>query len=345
MATEDFKNNLFNKWIYFFTIVFFITSVYYFLKEKNGNTDIKSDNLVSIYNLVLIKNPQFIEYKKKKKINFYFVGYPKCFRIDGFDYSEEIKDNILNEVKKGDTVSIKIEKQDFSSIKNINPFFANYNFISIHSFTSKGKSYFNLEARNQRAKSDNKFAYIVFAVLGSCFLLFSLILKKKPKTNEKKTNSQLIFNNGDIMPEKEAIESMIKHCEEEVKESGFLIFNRRLIKFQKTRLMESWEKIANIKLPEKISDDNESIVINRKGIVAWTYELEWNEIVATGIKTETIPRHRNTPIIIKHILIGLKNGKILEIKIGNIEKYHDQFGHLIEEYKLEYLKNCSQIQV
>jgi hypothetical protein len=135
-----------------------------------------------------------------------------------------------------------------------------------------------------------------------------------------------------------AIEKMIQICKDEIKESNFIPFLRIKLQFAETRILEPWEKKANLTRPEKISDDYKGVTINSEGIVGSGHDFKWNEIIATGIKTEDIPENDDSIFYRRHLLIALKNGKIIQIEIGNIDNYHGLFGHFIEEYKLAYLK-------
>lgn len=140
------------------------------------------------------------------------------------------------------------------------------------------------------------------------------------------------------MTETEAIKKMKQVCSEEIKKTGFLIFFKSDIRFDQTRLLEPWEKTANLWLPEEIRFDEEGVVIDSNGVIGGIHNIKWNEIIATGIKTKIIPREGHD-LRLHSLLVATVNAEIIELKIGKIDQYHGLLGHFIEEYKLEYKKN------
>ncbi len=144
------------------------------------------------------------------------------------------------------------------------------------------------------------------------------------------------------MTEQEAIDKMKQLCKKEARGTGWLgIFNTKDLLFEKTRILEDWEKTANFKLPENIHTG--SVFIDNKGIKYGKTFYNWSDIVATGIIIQTLPSNDEwrPPKYLNFILIGFKNGNIIEYQLGDIQQYYGLFGHFIEQYKIEHKKSAS----
>jgi hypothetical protein len=137
------------------------------------------------------------------------------------------------------------------------------------------------------------------------------------------------------MTKAEATKKLIEYCNDQVRKSGFLIFNKRDISVAPTRLFEQYERTANLKLPPKISFPKgiNWYTIDFNGIdLGRTYQ--WCDIAATAIKTEGIALTEDRTRYDRYLLICLNNGEILEKELGDIDEYHGQLGHFIEQYKM-----------
>lgn len=141
------------------------------------------------------------------------------------------------------------------------------------------------------------------------------------------------------MKEEELHHKMEELCREEVRQSGWLIFNKKSITFEKTKIIHESNIQIIQQLPEEVCfpKKTKDVIIDSKGIRDHSLFYSWSEIVATGIKREAIPmeymdNHRIS------VLIGFNNGKIVEVEVKNNFEYSGQVGHLIELYKIEFKK-------
>lgn len=142
-----------------------------------------------------------------------------------------------------------------------------------------------------------------------------------------------------VMNEDELYNKMQEQCLEEVRQSGWLGFNKKNIRFEKTYLVNESNIQTIQQLPDKICfpKKSEDVVINDNGIKSYSSFYSWNEIIATGIKKEAIPMEYMDNYKTS-ILIGLMNGRIVEIEIRNNIDFINEVGHLVELYKLKHKK-------
>jgi hypothetical protein len=140
------------------------------------------------------------------------------------------------------------------------------------------------------------------------------------------------------MTKEEGKIKLFKIVEEEIKNSGWLIFNKRNIELAITRILEPYEKKANLPLPEKLKVCG--ITIDKQGITFEKGLTEWKEICATGIKTEiTYDGNSEENIYEKHLMIIFQSGKAIQYPLlCDITNLHGLLGHFIELYKCEYDK-------
>jgi hypothetical protein len=124
---------------------------------------------------------------------------------------------------------------------------------------------------------------------------------------------------------------LFEHVENEVKESGFWIFNKKEIELTITRILQPYERTANFPLPDKIEEND--FIIDIAGITSNKTCYTWDTICASGIKTETIHKDENLTLYINHLVCILHSEKILEFPIEKLEKYKWNLGHYIELYK------------
>lgn len=134
----------------------------------------------------------------------------------------------------------------------------------------------------------------------------------------------------------DCLNKLVQFCDKEVKDSGWWIFNKRKITFQKTRILESYEKTANLKLPDKL--EIRSTLIDFNGIKVGPTLYCWEDICATGLKIETVDnkRHDDQFDYENYLLFCLKDGKVIQIELGEIDKFYGLLGHFIEQYKNEH---------
>jgi len=132
---------------------------------------------------------------------------------------------------------------------------------------------------------------------------------------------------------------MEQKCQDEVEQSGWLIFNKRKIHFKKTELIDECNIQSIQQLPEKICFPKKSdqLVIDDKGIKSKSSYFSWANIVATGVKIETVPMEYMDDHRIS-ILIGLTDEQIIELPVINNIEYRTEIGHLIELYKRKFRK-------
>ncbi len=137
----------------------------------------------------------------------------------------------------------------------------------------------------------------------------------------------------EIMTEDEGIEKLIEFCDAEIKKSGWWIFKDKKLTFAKTKLLKQYEREANLSLPESLQIQN--VVFNNIGLTINGTLYQWNNIVATGIKTHAVPISGIPEWRFdEYFLFCLQNGKVIEFPLGDIKHLHGQLGHFVEQYKL-----------
>ncbi|MBL7893744.1 MAG: hypothetical protein JNK50_00520 [Bacteroidia bacterium] len=134
---------------------------------------------------------------------------------------------------------------------------------------------------------------------------------------------------------------MRQMCLDEVRDSGWWIFNKKTISFKKTEFIDECNIQIIQQLPDNISFPKKSdkVIIDDKGIKNEGVMYSWGDIIATGVKNEKIPMEYMDDDKIS-VLIGLTNGQIKEIPIRDNIDYRNQVGHLIELYKLKFKKHA-----
>lgn len=137
------------------------------------------------------------------------------------------------------------------------------------------------------------------------------------------------------MDEKEARHKLLKYCDREIDSSGWWIFGKKKLIIEYTRLLEPWQKTANIPLPDQISFAN--FDLNAGGIDLGSSKFNWDEIAATAFKIEMLDGHAdNKPIELRHLLVCTHEGEIFDYSLGITDYYKGQLGHFIETYKRGY---------
>lgn len=142
-------------------IICFIVGFIFFIKVISGEYIIKPFNLKVYENLVISSKPQFKETKGKngrKWIEFKCINNKSNFEIGTFDYKCVNDDEIINEVKAGDTISISILKADIED-------FDKDTSCEIHSLIRNNKDYLDIKCRNKADNNDGKLGFIIlFAI-------------------------------------------------------------------------------------------------------------------------------------------------------------------------------------
>lgn len=137
------------------------------------------------------------------------------------------------------------------------------------------------------------------------------------------------------MTVEEGQQRLIQAVEKKINDSGLWGFFQRKIDISLTRILEPYEKSANLPLPEEICSS--SLLIDQNGI---TYNgedfLDWKEICATAIQTEQLYKNYTDEFYPRrHLLLILHSGKIVSFELGDISPLKGLLGHFIELYKLE----------
>lgn len=142
------------------------------------------------------------------------------------------------------------------------------------------------------------------------------------------------------MTKKEGIKLLFNRVDNEIQKSGWWIFNKRNIELVITRILEPYEKKANLPLPEKLSIYD--MTIDKQGILHHKELRKWSEICVTGIKTEKEYDGRHEVYIYtRHLLICMNNGDVFQYTLGDISKFKGLLGHFIEQYKIDFLNQIN----
>lgn len=169
------------------SIICFIIGTYFFMKVIAGSYIIKQSELQVYENLITSTAPQFKERKGKngrKWIEFNCINNQSTFEIASFDYKCVNNDEVINEIKAGDTISIAILKDDIED-------FDTKNSCEIHSLIKNDKEYLNLECRNKEDNGDGKNGFsILFSISIMTAIVYSL--SKKPKLFDE-VNPEIII--------------------------------------------------------------------------------------------------------------------------------------------------------
>ncbi|MFH7001029.1 hypothetical protein [Flavobacterium bizetiae] len=157
-------------------IICFIIGSYFFMKVIGGSYIIKPLELQTYENLVISEEPKFKETKGKngrRWIDFKCIDNKSTFKIVSFDYTCANKDDLLNEIKAGDTISIAIlkkEKDDFDMETS----------CEIHSLVKNDKEYLDINCRNETDNKDGKMGFLLlFALCIMTAIVYSF--SQKPK--------------------------------------------------------------------------------------------------------------------------------------------------------------------
>ena len=157
-------------------IICFIIGTYFFMKVITGSYIIKPSELEVYDNLITAQKPEFKETKGKhgrRWIEFKCVDNYSTFEIASFDYRCANRDEVLNEIKAGDTISIAILKEDIED-------FDSETSCEIHSLIKNDKEYLDIQCRNRVDNKDGKMGFLLlFALSIMTAIVYSF--SKKPK--------------------------------------------------------------------------------------------------------------------------------------------------------------------
>ncbi|MDQ6530292.1 hypothetical protein [Flavobacterium sp. LHD-85] len=162
------------------SVLCLIFGAYFFIKVISGSYNIEQSDLEVYENLIISHAPKFKERKgkrSKKWIEFNCIDNQSTFEITGDDYSCVNKEELLNEIKTGDTISVAILKYDLDD-------FNTQSTCGIHSLIKNDKEYLDLRCRNEEDTGGGK---RVFLILFSISILTAIVyaLPKKPKLFDK----------------------------------------------------------------------------------------------------------------------------------------------------------------
>lgn len=162
------------------SVLCLIFGAYFFTKVISGSYNIEESDLEVYENLIISNAPKFKERKGKssrKWIEFNCINNQSTFEITGDDYSCVNDEEVINEIKTGDTISVAI-------LKDVVDDFNTQNSCEIHSLVKNDKEYLDLRCRNEEDTGGGK---RIFAILFSISILTAIVysLPKKPKLFDK----------------------------------------------------------------------------------------------------------------------------------------------------------------
>ncbi len=152
-----------------------ITTISYFIPRNSGQ--IKFSSLAHIDNQVLLNDPKIEKIKGSEKILLRIKGHDKLIQISGFDFSQTIKRNILDNVHSGDTIGLKTDSAEFKSFDR-ETFFDK--FVEIHSLTKNGIEYLNINRTNSKISHDRQIGIPLGLYLMAAGLIY-WSFKTRPK--------------------------------------------------------------------------------------------------------------------------------------------------------------------
>ena len=157
-------------------IVGAIIMVFSYFRYEN-TTGINEVELITVDNIVLSQNPEVVRGKYGERVLLHVKNNNKPFQVSGDEFSEMIKQDIIEYIKASDTISVKTDKSEFNKIGN-ETFFDNY--TEINSLTKNGQQFLDIELTNIIKKKKNQLEILI----GLYFLVISLIywsFKTRPR--------------------------------------------------------------------------------------------------------------------------------------------------------------------
>jgi hypothetical protein len=131
----------------------------------------------------------------------------------------------------------------------------------------------------------------------------------------------------------EGRKQLFDFVEDEIKRSGFWIFNKRKIDLTITRILQPYERTANFPLPEKISEPE--FVLDKNGITSENLFIRWSEVCASGVLNEDLNNDGDVRIFKNSFVVILYSEEIMVFEIKDLPKYKGNLGHYVELYKVQ----------
>lgn len=157
-------------------IICLLIGSYFFMKVISGDYILKPSDFQVYENLVTSEKPIFKERKGKhgkKWIEFKCSDNRSTFEIASYDYKCANRNEVLNEIKVGDTISISILKKDIED-------FDKETSCEIHSLIKNDKEYLDIHCRNKADNKDGKMGFLIlFAISIMTAIVYSF--SEKPK--------------------------------------------------------------------------------------------------------------------------------------------------------------------
>lgn len=157
-------------------IICFLVGTYFFTRVLSGSYVIEPSDLEVYENLITAETPEFKTTKGKHSrrwIEFKCINNKSTFEIASFDYSCININEVINEIKTGDTISIAILKNDIED-------FDAETSCEIHSLIKNDKEYLNIQCRNKLDNKDSEKGFLVlFAITIMTGIVF--LFPQKPK--------------------------------------------------------------------------------------------------------------------------------------------------------------------
>lgn len=139
------------------------------------------------------------------------------------------------------------------------------------------------------------------------------------------------------MTKEQILDKLLTYCDNEICSfnKSRLFSYRKSIHLAQTKIMEPWEKSANLPLPDKICFPKESCIfkIDKKGVHLNHKLVKWSDIEVTAITVHQIDGGRRESYTQNYFMAYTKKGDIINQEIGDIHEYSNLCGHFIELYK------------
>jgi hypothetical protein len=149
----------------FLALIVLIGSLLYSFRDTNISLATKNSFFV-----ILKKNPEINHFRTSLKfydeIELQAQGYSNNFVIQNFEYKASRYNNIVNDLKIGDTITIWVDYKFAPNKKN----------VAVYNLRYKGNDYVNIKLRNSIKSRYNKYGLVV-AFYG-LFLLFNIYGKR-----------------------------------------------------------------------------------------------------------------------------------------------------------------------
>jgi hypothetical protein len=141
------------------------------------------------------------------------------------------------------------------------------------------------------------------------------------------------------MTKEQIVDKLLTYCDKEISSfnKSTLFLYRKSIRFAQTKIMESWEKDANLPLPDKICFPKEtcSFKIDKKGIHISRKLITWSEVQLTALTVHHVDGGRRENYTLNYFMAYTNKGDIINQEIGDIKEYSNLCGHFIELYKIK----------